>query len=229
MDVKAWSWTRILLVVAVLGAAGGCVRGPDGSIAEVSCVFIARFQGHDYTGVGVQIAPIEGRSLGTAVVHGCNDTGRATSTPDYDIPVAELPGVSPDVAVVWHGVSDRVLVRKALDHVPPEVARLQHVPPCDPSDEPIELSGPWLGIHDQDRTELDLIPPYQLDMLVQRASATRYERAYLTIQVPHSLGRPLTHEDVAASLWKGGTISIVAGCQGSRYVAERVQAFPPAG
>jgi len=106
---------------------------------------------------------------------------------------------------------------------------LLHGPKCDPADEPIELSGPWLGIHDRDRTEVDLIPPYQLDMFVEDASVPQYDRAYLTIEVTPSLGMPLDHQDVAGSLWQGGTIAIAVSCDGDLYVAQGVKAFPPSG
>jgi hypothetical protein len=217
---------RACLAVVLGGLLAACGGGSGNTGGSASCVFLARFQGHEYTSVAVAIGPVEGRPLGTAVLPGCGDTGRSTPR-DEEVPVGELPGVSPQIAIVLRGTSNQVLVRKGVDRLPPEVRRLLHAPACDAGDQPIELSGPWLGIHDQDRTEVDLIPPYQLDMLVMETTNHRYERAYLMIQVPESLGHPLSREDLAGSLWRGGTISITSGCQDGRFVAQRVNAFPP--
>ena len=73
------------------------------------------------------------------------------------------------------------------------------------------MEGPWLAIPGTDaNVEPDPVPPYSVEMLVARTSAPGYADAELRILVPPSLGIPITHEDVAASLWTGGTIRVVA-------------------
>jgi hypothetical protein len=90
------------------------------------------------------------------------------------------------------------------------------------------LSGPWLGILGADgKTELDLIPPYDLFIHVADASNARYKRAQLTVRVPPSFGRPISHADIENSLWKGGSIAITAGCDGSGFVAGDVRVLVP--
>ena len=72
-------------------------------------------------------------------------------------------------------------------------------------------------------------PSYGLELFVESTSAARYARAFLTVRVPRSLGRPLTREDIRRSLWQSGTIRIGTRCGlRGRYVALSVKAFPPA-
>jgi len=218
---------EVLITMAAL-LVGSCSTD-EGSRGSGMCAFVVHFRGHAYDAVQVSVEPIPGRSLGEAVLPGCNDTGDASPKPDEYLEVAELPGVDPNIAVVWSTAPDRIFVRQGLDALPPEVAQLVHAPPCDPQDAPLLLHGPWLGILGANgETELDLLPPYDIGMLVQQASAPGYERSHLKIRVPESLGRPLTHEDVESSLWKGGTISVTATCVEGGFVAQQVEAFPPA-
>ena len=103
--------------------------------------------------------------------------------PDEQIAVARLPGVSPKVALVWVGRYDLVLVPEGTD-LPPEVAQSFDAPKCDRRDAPIRLTGPWLGILGADgNTEIDLLPPYDLDLRVKYASVTKYERAFIRVRV----------------------------------------------
>ena len=113
--------------------------------------------------------------------------------------------------------------------LPAEVKRLLREPPCEEADEPIELSAPWLGIIEPDgTTELDLVPPYDLRMRVDEASAPTYERTFLTIHVGPELGQPLTRDDVEAFLLKEGDLSVTAHCIDDQFWADRVDAGPPA-
>jgi hypothetical protein len=189
---------------------------------------MVHFRGHAYSALTVAIEPVPGPVLGDALMQGCNDTGQQSSPAEEHLPVAELPGVDPDVAVVWVDSPDRVFVRDGVDPLPPAVAELVHAPDCDPHDAPVRLRGPWLGIIGADgRTELDLVPPYDLMLRVDEASAARYERAHLVVRVPQELGTPLTQADIRSSLWEPGTIAVAAICKGGRFIAGRVQAFPP--
>jgi len=113
--------------------------------------------------------------------------------------------------------------------LPPEVERLLRAPACDAGDAPIELSGLWLEILEVDgRAELDLEPPYDVDLFVEQASEPRYERTYLTVRVPPALGTPITRADIETSVWEGGSIALRARCtEEGNYVAEEVEASPP--
>jgi hypothetical protein len=203
----------------------------SGGGAAASCVLAVTYDGHTYVAIGVEVAPVEGKLLLGATIPPCNDTGDLSEPEELEeVTLAELPGVSPVVAVLLHGRDDVVLVRDDVDHdaLPPGIRQLLRSPRCHAGDEPIELEGPWLGIVTPDEaTEDDLVPPYDLEMSVDRSSAQRYERARLTIRVPSDLGRPLTRNDLRASLWEGGTISLTVACDGRDYVASRVAAYPP--
>jgi len=224
-----------LLALALFGCGESGSSGPTAGesksgaplVGAASCTLVVRYQGSLYEGWTVRVAPVEGGSVGTGVLPGCDDGGGPE--PDEEIELAEIAGVSPEVALVWAGQTDTVLLREGIEQPPPEVAELLRAPTCDPRDEPIELSGPWLGMLGADgNTELDLAPPYDLDLFVEASSVPRYERAFLTVRVPASLGRPLTRADIESSLWEGGTISVRVGCgdQGT-YLVEHVTADPP--
>lgn len=220
------------LLTLVLVACGGAVSGgtpgettPGGGIAaQGSCALAVRYQGSLYEASGVGVAPREGPSAGTGVLPGCDHGDGASS--DEEIELATIAGVSPDVALVWPGHTDVVFVRREVT-LPPEVEALLHAPTCDPGDEPIDLSGPWLGIIGTDGRG-EPRPPYGLELFVESASVPRYERAFLTVRVPTSLGTPLKRADIKSSLWEGGTISVRVGCgdQGA-YLAESITAEPP--
>jgi len=77
--------------------------------------------------------------------------------------------------VLWIGGAS-VLVREDVDPLPAKVTKLLTPATCLEADEPIEMSGRWNGILGVDgNTELDLRPPYDVDLLVTAASAPRYE------------------------------------------------------
>jgi hypothetical protein len=200
----------------------------DQGQAEAACADIVRFNGHRYTGLGIQVAPVEGAALGEAERLGCNDQGDGTMPPNEQIQVAELPGVSSDDVIVERGNDGAVYIAEDLSPLPREVEALISPPGCDPADEPLELSGPWSGILGADgNTEVDLVPPYDVFMQVRRASSPRYDRASLTIRVPVELGRPISHADVEAYLWKEGSISVSATCGDGGYLALSVTTGPP--
>jgi hypothetical protein len=216
-----------VMTIAMAGCGSGGTAKPTGG-AEADCAMVATYHGRAYNGGAVQVAPLEGERLGSAILPGCNDTGRTKDASEERIPVARLRGVPPKVALVWAGREDTVLIREGTDRLPSEVAALLQAPDCDQRDVPIRLAGPWLGILGADgNTEVDLVPPYDVDLLVRDASAKDHERAFLTVRVPTSLGRPLTGGDLQTSLLKGGTIKIVARCDRSRYIAQQITAQPP--
>ena len=204
------------LLAFALASCGSDTARVEGS--QASCGFVVSYEGRTYAGAGVEVAPREGRPVGTGLLLGCNDG-------EEEIKLAEVDGVSPDIALAWRGHGDTVLIRKGIeyDRLPRALARLQQAPACASGDEPIELSGPWLGIIGS-----DLAPPYDLEIYVEESSAKRYARAFLTVRVPARLGLPLTRADIRSSLWRGGTISLTIECREGRYLAERVEARPPA-
>jgi Family of unknown function (DUF6281) len=188
---------------------------------------VVRYHDRGYAGMTVHVVPRQGSRVGFAVLPGCNDTGQKQDPPDEKIPVARLHGVSPEVALVMPGRDDVVLVRRGIDQLPPQVGALLHAPRCEHQDAPIRLSGPWLGILGPDgKTEVDLVPPYDVDLLASKASTSRYQNAFLSIRVPASLGRPITKDDVRNSLWKGGRIDIQASCGAGRFLAQRLTTPP---
>ena len=210
-------------------ALAGC-GDESGSVGagEGDCASSVRYEGRIYEWSDVEVAPREGRALGEAGLY-CNLLEASAGTaPDEEIELAEIEGVSPEIALAWHQHSDVVFVREGLDPRPPEVSRLMRAPRCDPRDEPIEFVGPWLGIRGVVYEELDMVPPYDVDLLVEESSVPRYERAFLAVRVPKALGRPLTRTDVRDSLRRGGSITLSVACWlDGRYVAERIAAHPP--
>jgi Family of unknown function (DUF6281) len=205
------------------GRGGRGRHGPRGepsseSDLATSCAALIEFEGRLYIGNGVEVAPIEGPVLGTGVRPSCDDI------PEEPVTVAAIEGVPPDIAVMVSGEIDHVFV----PHQPRELTRLFDAPRCSPRTVPFVLEGPWLGIIGTDGRG-DPEPPYGLELFVESTSAPRYARAFLTVRVPRSLGRPLTREDIRRSLWQGGTIRIGTRCGlRGRYVALSVKAFPPA-
>lgn len=234
-------WTRrstrlrhlVVPMIAIVLPITACSRPPEpgdvgatGGSGEGSCAFVVTFRGETYVGRQAIVQPEPGDFVGNALMPGCSDSGESPE-PDEEISVVELPGVHPDVAVVWNGNPGTILVREDVDPLPPEVQRYFESPACDPEDEPVELFGRWLGILAPDQeTELDLVPPYDLEILVRRASSATYERADLFVRVSASAGRPLTREDIRTSLWEGGFLRVTARCADDGFVADDVTAYP---
>jgi hypothetical protein len=186
-----------------------------------SCALTADLHGRTYTSLGgVHRIPRYVRSVGTATVPGCE--GEAP----FEIRAFSVEGTNPAVAFASPAYEENVFVRDGVDSIPGAVRRVLDPPACESNGASIELHGPWLGILGADgKTELDLVPPYDLSMRVDEATPTRYERTLLTVRV--QAGEPLTREDVRSSLWKGGEIDIHAACSNGRFVVESVTASPP--
>lgn len=198
-------------------------------MASASCPSVAFFDGRKYFGRNAVVHPVPGEPVGEARIPGCSDTGQSEAPPDEWRTVAALPGVDAGVAVVDAEIPEFIYVRADLDSTPPAVARYFAAPDCVPSDEPIDLEGLWLSIPGTDANrEPDPVPPYRVEVLVESTSSSRYENAELTIAVPPTLGRPISHADVAESLWGGGSLRIIAACDGTRFVAESIEVIPPA-
>jgi hypothetical protein len=195
-------------------------------VGDASCAMIVEFDGRTYIGSGVSVSPREGDAIGSGVMLGCDDGNGASA--DEAIQLAEIEGVSPQIAVAWRGNGDTVFIAEGVDPFPPELQELTNAPVCVAADAPIALAGPWLGITASDgRTETNLQPPYDIEMFVEETSSPRYERAYLMVRVPQKLGQPLTEDDLRGSLWEGGTVEVSARCEGDLYLAESIEAHPP--
>jgi hypothetical protein len=185
-----------------------------------------KFNGVTYHGIGVHVAPVSGPVIGPATVPACNDTGNESDHPT-EIKIAEFPGQSPEDALLWPNHEDVVFVREDLTPIPDAILNLQAPPACMDGDGSLSLRGEWLGILGPDgKTELDLEPPYDVDLFVTEASDPTYERSFLTVRVPSGLGTPLTHQDVVDSLRKGEGIRIAASCDGDKFIASSIQATP---
>ena len=216
-------WIAGAVLALAIGGCGG--EGTTVDAGEGDCASSVRYEGHLYQWSDVEVAPREARPLGGAGLY-CNLSEGAEAY--ENIQLVAIEGVSPEVALAWRQHSDMVFVRDGLDPLPPEVARLMRAPKCRPRDQPIELAGPCQAIRGVFYEELDLVPPYDVDLLVEASSVPRYERAFLAVRVPKTLGRPLTRNDVRDSLRRGGSLSLTVTCWlDGRYVAERVVAQPP--
>lgn len=206
----------------VIGGPG--LEGPPGS---GSCAFVATFEGGTYEGRTVRVEPAIGESLGEAVLPPCDDTNDGDSDEAERIPVNRVPGVDPALAVVWEGQPSTLLIRMGVEPLPTELQRYFERPVCDPATEPIQLHGTWTGIiGPNETTELDLEPPYDLELIVLVASNPAYEGADLIVRVPASSGRLISRQDIRTSLGEGGSIDITARCDGARFLAESAETYP---
>jgi hypothetical protein len=222
-----------LIALSTTACGKGVVEAGPGSGAGAGagmCAMSVEFNGQFYDGASVAVAPEQGERLGTATIPPCNDTGPSMDPEaEQQVPVAAVPGVDPAIAVMWVDRVDCVLIRRGTTDLPPELTRLQRPVACATSDGTISLAGPWLGIMAANGDiEADLVPPYDLQMMAQDASEDQYRRAFLSVRVPKGVPPPLSQEDVASSLSTGGTIRVTVHCVGDRYVADHVQASPPA-
>ena len=223
------------LVMMLFLAACSEPSGPSGTLhegdvlgeGEGSCAFVVIFGGERYAGRQVLVEPPLGEGLGEGLIPSCDDSNASESVGDERIPVVALEGIDPSIAIVWEGQPSSILVREDIEPWPSELDRYLQRPVCDPAHEPIHLFGRWVGIIQPDQTtELDLVPPYDLELLVSVASAPEYQGTDLTVRVPASAGRLVTKEDIRTSLWKGGSIEMTVRCSGARFLADSLGTYP---
>jgi len=221
-----------LVTAFVLLTGCGC-RGSsqDAPIVDASCAFIVEYEGHRYVGNYARVSPIEAKPLGIATQPGCQDRPHGRTPEGTKVEVATIDGVSPEVAITVQGRDDVILIRDDVDaeRVPSALARLLRVAKCTSGEQPVWISGRWLGIRSANghRTELDLAPPYDIRIKVTETSFTDYERAELFVRVPATLGRPLARTDIRSSLQEGGTLNAIVRCRDGEFVAAAVKAIPP--
>jgi hypothetical protein len=217
-------------IVAALLSASCSESSRKGEVragGEGSCAFVVTFGGERYVGRQVLVEPPLGKALGEGVIPSCDDTNTGESVADERIPVVELVGIDPSMAIAWEGQPSSILVREDIDLLPAELERYFERPVCDPSHEPIRLFGTWVGIIGPgETTELDLVPPYDLELLVSVASEPEYQGADLSVRVPASAGRLVTKKDIRTALWEGGSIEMTVRCSGARFLADTVGTYP---
>ena len=218
-------------MVLGLFCLAACSGGSDAATpptAHGTCAPIAFFEGREYHSQNAVVHPVPGEIVGEIRIPGCNDTGESETPSDAMRQVASLPGVDVAVAVVDAGGEVIYMAGEDQDPTPPEILHYFIAPNCEQQDAPIVLEGRWLSIPGTDANiEPDPVPPYGVEILVAESSSPAYLNAELTIAVPPSLGMPITHTDIEESLWEGGTLRVVARCEGERFVAETVEVFPP--
>lgn len=221
-------------LVGLLVLASACSDGEAGPAGEGSsggsaaCASIAFLDGREYVSRNAIVHPVPGEIVGEVRIPGCNDQGVETPPPDEWVTVAALPGVEKRVAVVDADSPEVIYISADQDPLPPSVERYFTAPRCDSADAPITLEGPWLSIPGTDANkEPDPVPPYRVELLVAESSASRYLNSELMISVPPALGMPIMHTDIEESLWEGGSLRIMAVCEGPHFVADSIEVIPP--
>jgi hypothetical protein len=212
---------RCLVIVTLIAALHGCAPAEEVSGEAGVCGLEARFDGRTYVADGgFRRIPDYGERLGAATVPSCG------TEPAFEIDAVAIVGIDPATAFASPAYEDVVFTAEDLDALPAELMALRRQPRC--SGDEVELDGPWLGIIGRDgNTEVDLVPPYDLDMRVDTASSPRYERAFITVLVEPELGAPLMRHDLRTSLWDGGTIHVVAACRDGAFEASQLSTAPP--
>jgi len=201
-------------MIAVVGlslAASGCSVGGH---EEASCAFLVSYHGHTYRGNGVQVKPVAGSAVGVGTTAACNDGGG--NDPSRSIHVTRVAGVSPDVALMWSGHDTMVLIADGSRH-PPALKRLLRPVRCLSGDTPFRLTGPSSGMGSSTGQAGD--GPRFAELWVQSASAPRYLRARVVVEVPPSAAPSLDEQHLREALRPGATITVTAACDGARYVA----------
>lgn len=238
---RTQQWIGGLVAIGSVFVITSALMASDSpSEGDEACASVLVFNGVNYSEYPVAVQPILGDSLGVAVVPACNDAAGQSSNdpnlgggpesvgPDIRVEVARVQGVDPRTAIALADDPSSLFVNEGLDRLPSELDPYFEAPGCKSETAPVRLRGKWLSILGADgKTELDMAPPYDVEMLVQDSTDERYERALLTIRVPPSLGHPLTQEDIRGSLWKGGDLQLLASCSGDSFVAESIQAIEP--
>ena len=220
MSVRASRWLAVGFAALLLA---GCDATTSSEGEPELCGLRARLDGSWYVSSGgVRVIPSYGDALGKATVPPCGGEG------GYSFEAFSIVGVRPEVAFASPRYEDLVFIAEATQTAPRWLQRLRVEPTCAEQDEPIALQGPWLGIiGPHHETEVDLVPPYTLEMRVDEASSRRYERTLLTIRVADEAGRLVTPQDVRTSLQQGGNLSVRAVCRNGEFSAKHVAALPP--
>jgi hypothetical protein len=104
--------------------------------------------------------------------------------------------------------------------LPREGVALLDAPRCYPGETPIQLLGSWgTGIpagNPKGATALS----YDIIFFVRKTSVPSYQNVLLTVRIPASISLDLLNADDEGT---GGTIKLVVGCQGSRFIAQQLR------
>jgi hypothetical protein len=194
----------------------GCAHR-DGALSVSFTVGCQAVLASSYSGMGgIRVIPTYGEPLGEAFVPPCDEDD------GFRIEAVRIVGVDPKIAFAPDR-EETIFIADGVNELPPSLQRLRRPPRCDHGEAPVELTGQWLGIVDPG---VDLIPPYRLQMRVDLATVSHYERTFPTIRVESELRRPLRRRDLRSSLWQGGSISVTATCVRGQFHAQEVAALP---
>lgn len=192
-------------------------RGSGGSSA---CIFSIQVGGVAYDGSGTpeRQPPLTGRTV-PATVPGCNDTG-GTGAPDEEIEVAEIEGVSSEVAVFWQ---DAVLVRRGAEL--PAGSEAWFEPLTCASDGPTDLVGRWLGVttRQEVRFDGDLRAPLRITFVIEETTPAADDYVGYTIRIQDEGGAEpaLDKEAAEEALWSSrARLRVQVHCEGERFVAD---------
>lgn len=206
------------LVAAAVALLSACWAEGPRSGGSGSCAFEIRLDGRSYSGMGgIRVIPTYGEPLGEAFVPPCDEDA------GFRIEAVRIVGVDPKIAFASPDREETIFIADSVNELPPSLQRLRRAPRCDHGEAPVELTGQWLGIVDPG---VDLIPPYRLQMRVDLATVSHYERTFPTLRVESELRRPLRRRDLRSSLWQGGSISVTATCVRGQFHAQEVAALP---
>jgi hypothetical protein len=119
-----------LVVVCVVAVSCGADRQAARTTtqtpgATASCMLAVEYEGHRYVGSAIEPAPRVVETIGQGTIPACNDTG-GTDASDQLVDVAEITGVSPEVALALPDRPDTVLIREDVDpaNLPPALKKL---------------------------------------------------------------------------------------------------------
>ena len=107
----------ICVAAAVTALAAACSDGHSTvpTAAAEGCALIVKFQGTTYRASHARAAPVPGDPVGTGVIPACDDHGPGSPSSDQRVQLARLRGVPPNVALIWIGHPETVLVREGVD------------------------------------------------------------------------------------------------------------------
>lgn len=207
-------------------AAPDVVDPSRGSGGSAACIFSIRLGDVAYDGSGTpeRPPPLTGRLL-PATVPGCNDTG-GTGAPDEEIEVAEIEGVSSEVAVFWQ---DAVLVRRGAEL--PAGSEAWFEPLTCASDGPTDLVGRWLGVTSQQevRFDGDLRAPLRITFVIEETTPASDDYVGYTIRIHDEGGADPALDKQAAeeALWSSrARLRAQVHCDGDRFVADGFELAP---
>ena len=214
----------IRALLLALGAGAVVAACGSSEAGEASCAPYYEHGGATWELRSVQVTPVAGPAVGTIHVPPCDDVvGDGDDGGDgYDLAVAEVAGVSKEVALALPQRPDEILVRRGAA-IPGALQRLFEPVACDPADPPQRLSGLWRGIGGAVDAD-DPAPPFDVGLRVQDATPERYRGARVEVRIPDDVDATAIQEAWASTLsadeW---ALTLEATCDAAGgYLATRV-------